>query len=50
MEYKFTEKQKKIRENYKKKYGREMPLPKPMLERWADEEMCTEKVEEDKKN
>ena len=37
MANKFTANQKKIRDNYKKKYGKKMPLPEPMIKKWATE-------------
>lgn len=40
----FTEKQKKIRENYKKKYGKEMPLPKSLKDRWKEQPLTYEKI------
>ena len=36
---KLTKKQKEIRDNYKKKTGKEMPPPRKLKDRWGKEEM-----------
>ncbi|HIT36908.1 MAG TPA: hypothetical protein IAB59_00285 [Candidatus Onthousia faecipullorum] len=36
---KLTKKQKEIRDNYKKKTGKEMPPPRKLKDRWEKEEM-----------
>ncbi len=40
---KLTEKQKKIRDNYKKKTGKEMPPPRKLKDQWENEEMIIKK-------
>ncbi len=36
---KLTKKQKEIRDNYKKKTGKEMPPPRKLKDRWEKEEI-----------
>lgn len=44
---KFTKKQERIRNRYKKKYGKEMPLPKPIIDRWEEQPLIIKKIEKD---
>ena len=40
---KLTKKQKEIRDNYKKKTGKEMPPPRKLKDRWGKEEIIIKK-------
>lgn len=40
---KLTKKQKEIRDNYKKKTGKEMPPPRKLKDQWDKEEMIITK-------